>query len=181
MEVFVAAPGGPIYNHFWNAMVMVPDDLRMRHVCSDFDEFPLDEFRDVSRLLTTPGIGTVPQAIGAKNVFYWEIRPMNFNATSAVMGDRLVHFVASVEPETRAAGLLLTPAVTFLTSLSSFAARLSGHRLWNEVALIHSGGPEYEAATREAGGTLLTGAHGRFYLFGDATAKGSKDAPSLRQ
>jgi hypothetical protein len=168
----------PFYGRVWNALMVPADDLAMRHAIADFEELPFEEYRGVSRLLSTPGLGLVFHAAGVKNVFYniWDSRTIISPVLTlpSARADIVVHLVA-VGPQDRITGLLLVPPIALLQTPNSLAACLSGHWLSQEVALHHAGGPEAEVAARKAGGKLLAGAHATFYLFGDMATRGRKD------
>jgi hypothetical protein len=176
--LLVVPANRPFYNRFWNALMIPPADLAMRHVVADFEELPFIEFRGVSRLLTNPGLGFVLQAAGAKNVFYLDSKTIISSVLTPPSGraDLLLHFI-TVEPIDRFTGLLLIPPVAFLQTPNSHAAYLSGHWLSQEVALHHVGGPEAEVIARKAGGQLLAGNDTTFYLFvfGDMAAGSRKE------
>jgi len=153
----------PFYNRSWNALMVVPDDLAMSHVIADFGVTPLDQInvRVAPRLLTTPGIGIVAQATGARNVSN-AYRLMDSPIIPHVA--ELVRTIA-VTPKDQSNWLLLISSVSALHTPASLAGWLSMHWLPQEVALERAGSPEIQTIARRSGAKEIKTTTTTYYSF----------------
>ena len=129
---------GPFFNRFWQALMVPPGDLAMRHVIRAADAIPANTGVDGTRfgekaLLTTPGVGFVLEASG---------RATLPGATRIVLKPPAPAIESKIA-KLRGADLTAMQTRPFWTSevlftASSLNAFLSRHWLPDDVALEHA-------------------------------------------
>jgi hypothetical protein len=151
LALTVIPPGGPSFNRLFNALMVPPDDLAMRHVLQSpvvvalapkprlpgLIDHPEQTFLKRGAILTTPGIGYVMNATGSTLIDGTSRRLIAAGApppsvTTPSDRDRLTHGFPNRVQEAA------FPVVANLFSPVSQTGFLSTHWLPQEVALVHA-------------------------------------------
>jgi hypothetical protein len=143
---FTTTPAsGPYYNKAWHTLMKTSDDLAMRGIWTDFNEYtqsPL--YRPNELLAATSGISIVinsqkfsPLICGGPTYYY--------SPGCSPSADFKIIKTVLDNPETRSQTTLVIPSLNMLYTPYSFAALCAHHWLPQEVALAFSGARELHA------------------------------------
>jgi len=162
---FMTVPAnGQFYNRFWNAVMRSPEDLSLRHVFSDLDQWQLKQLdRGHAPYLLAPyGVGLVASAAGVKNTTCIGrfVGPSPAGRTDHLINNDIVTI------KDGKTALLLAPRGTAMYTFESFSGYLSTHWSTQEAILEQMAGPEFEAVGKKFGGSKFEGTSGSYYSFG---------------
>jgi hypothetical protein len=162
---FMTVPAnGQFYNRFWNAVMRSPEDLSLRHVFSDLDQWQLKQLDrgHAPYLLASYGAGLVASAAGVKNTTCIGrfVGPSPAGRTDHLINNDIVTI------QDGKTALLLAPRGTAMYTFESFSGYLSTHWSTQEAILDQMAGPEFEAVGEKFDGRKIEGTSGSYYSFG---------------
>lgn len=142
----IIPPSSPYFNRIWNALMIVPDDLSMRHVVAESDRIHQINKSSTERapfLITALGIGFISYATGDRNISglltYRSIFP------NVIPVNNVQLYINDIyNSEGKLYTKLLIPPITRLVSSYSTSGYLSGHWSPQQVALDHMAAAELE-------------------------------------
>jgi hypothetical protein len=169
--LLVIPAGRPGYNRAFNATMVPPDDLTMRHVVEAMDTPAVRRAKagGDSLLFATCGQSFVASVTG--------YRPTNKSQRNGwTTGSTVFDLPAAIiqAKNQKESALILIPSTATLQSTASLSGYLSKHWLPQAAILEYAAGTEIETTAKEIGGQMVEYGSGRLYSIGEATTGSDK-------